>query len=127
VDLVLAGAGEGGGIGLRKYLRANRRELQPSNTVILGVAPSGSGRLRWWFSDGPFIPLRYSATLRRLCAEIASDEPHLGAAAHRGRGATPALPARARRLPSIAIGCLDDRGLAPRSHQPGDTTEAVDP
>jgi Peptidase family M28 len=127
VDLVLAGAGEGGGIGLRKYLRANRREVQPGNAIVLGVAPSGGGRPRWWLSDGPFIPLRYSARLRRLCAQIVSGEPHLGAAEHRGRGATPALPARARRLPSIAIGCLDDRGLAPRSHQVRDTSEAVDP
>ena len=49
-----------------------------------------------------------------------------GAAAHRGRGATPALPARAAGLPAIAIGALDGRGLATRSHQPTDTAESVD-
>ncbi|HEY1510817.1 MAG TPA: M28 family peptidase [Solirubrobacteraceae bacterium] len=126
VEIVLAGAGEGGGIGLRKYLRANRRELQPSNAIVLGIAASGGGRPRWWVSDGPFVPLRYSATLRRLCKRVADDEPHLNTGEHRGRGATPALPARARRLPAIAIGCVDDRGLAPRSHQPTDSPESID-
>jgi hypothetical protein len=126
VDLVLCGAGDTGGIGLRKYLRAHQRELPPAATVVLGIAASGAGRPRWWQSDGAFVPLRYAAPLRALCARIAADEPHLEAAAHRGRGATPALRARGARLPAIAVGCLDERGLVPRSHQPIDTFAAVD-
>ena len=82
---------------------------------------------RWWQSDGRFIPIRYSRPLRALCAEIAGKHPHTNATAHRSRGATPALPARARRIPAIAIGALDPRdGLAPNSHQPSDTTESID-
>jgi hypothetical protein len=127
VDLVLTGAGEGGGIGLRRYLRANRQALQPSNAVVVGIAPTGGGRPRWWVSDGQFVPLRTSATLRRLAAETAAGEPHLNAASHRGRGATPAFAALKRRLPAIAVGCLDTRGLAPRSHRPDDTPEHTDP
>ena len=127
VDLVLTGAGEGGGIGLRKYLRANRRTLQPSNAVVVGIAPTGGGGPRWWVGDGQFVPLRTSGTLRRLAAQTAAGEPHLKAAPHRGRGATPALSALKRRLPAIAIGCLDDRGLAPRSHRPDDIPEHIDP
>jgi acetylornithine deacetylase/succinyl-diaminopimelate desuccinylase-like protein len=127
VDLVLAGAGEGGGIGLRKYLRANRRTVQPSNAIVLGIAPAGGGGPRWWIGDGQFVAFRTSATLRRLAAETAAGEPHLNAAPHRGRGATPALPALERRLPALAVGCLDDRGIAPRSHQAGDTVDRLDP
>ncbi|MGZ4286907.1 MAG: M28 family peptidase [Solirubrobacteraceae bacterium] len=127
VDLVLTGAGEGGGIGLRKYLRANRRTLQPSNAIVVGIAPTGGGRPRWWVGDGQFVPFRTSGTLRTVAAETAAGEPHLKAAPHRGRGATPALPALKRRLPAIAIGCLDDRSLAPYSHQAGDTEDNVDP
>jgi hypothetical protein len=126
VDLVLCGAGEGGGIGFRKYLRAHRRELPSRDTVVLGIAASGAGRLRWWQSDGQLVPRRYAAPLRRLCARIAAGEPHLEAAGHRGRGATPALPARAAGLPAIAVGCLDQRGLVPRSHQSTDTVAAID-
>ena len=126
VDLVLTGAGEGGGIGLGKYLRANRRTLKPSSAIVFGVAPTGGGRPRWWVGDGQFFPLRTSGTLRNLAAETAAAEPHLHAAPHRGRSATPALSALKRRLPAIAIGCLDDRGLAPHSHQAGDTEDNLD-
>jgi hypothetical protein len=126
VELVLAGAGGGGGIGLRRYLRANRRTVAPRNAIILGIGPSGAGRPRWWVGDGQFIPFRSSAALRRLAGEVAAAEPHFGAAPHRGRGGTPAIAALQRRLPAIAIGCLDERGLAPRSHRPNDTPDAVD-
>jgi hypothetical protein len=127
VELVLQGAGEGGGIGLRRYLGARKHTLSPANTVVIGIAPTGAGTVRWWLSDGPFVPLRYLDRLRQLCARVAADEPHVRAAANRGRGATPALPARAARLPAIAIGCLDERDLVPRSHQGSDTPEAIDP
>jgi hypothetical protein len=126
VEVVLAGAGEGGGIGLRRFRRARRRELTSRNAIVLGIAACGAGSPRWWQSDGPLIPLAYHHRLRELCAGIAGAEPHLGAVSHRGRGATPALPARIAGLPAIAIGCLDERGLAPRSHQPADTTAAID-
>ncbi len=126
VELVLQGAGEGGGIGLRRHLRARKRTLRAANTVVLGIAPSGAGQPRWWLSDGALVPLRYFGRLRQLCSEATRAEPRLAAAAHRGRGATPALPARLARLPAIAIGCLDDRGLVQRSHQQADTVKAVD-
>jgi hypothetical protein len=127
VEVVLAGAGEGGGIGLRKYLRTRKRELFPANTVVLGVAPCAAGHPRWWLSDGQLLPLRYSRRLRQLCRDVADTEPQLAARAHRGRGATPALPARVAGLPAIAIGCLDAHGQVRRSHQPTDTATAIDP
>lgn len=127
VEVVLQGAGDGGEIGMRRYLRARRRELKPSNAVVLGVAPCGAGGLRWWSSDGPLLPRRYWPLLRKLCARIAREETDMGARVHHGRGATPSLPARAAHLPAIALGSLDERGLAPRSHQRGDVAAAIDP
>jgi hypothetical protein len=127
VEVVLAAAGEGGGIGLRRYLRSRRGRLEPANAIVLGIAACGAGRPRWWLSDGQLLALRYHARLRGLCAHVADDEAHLGATVHRGRGATPARPARIAGLPAIAIGCLDERGLVPRSHQSGDVDDAVDP
>jgi hypothetical protein len=126
VEVVLAGAGEGGGIGARRFLRARRRELTSRNAIVLAIAACGAGSPRWWRSDGPLIPLAYHPRLRALCADVARAEPRLGARPHRGRGATQALPARVAGLPSIAIGCLDERGLAPRSHQPTDARGAID-
>jgi hypothetical protein len=69
-------------------------------------------------SDGRLIPLRYTRSLQNLTENA-------GATAHRGRGATPALPARAAGQPAIAIGCLSDLGLAPHSHQQTDTPDAI--
>jgi Peptidase family M28 len=119
VDLVLQGAGQDEQIGLRKYLKARRRELRHANVAVLGVAASGAGQPAWWFSDGRLVPVRYGRTLRALAERT-------GATAHHGRGSTPALPARAAGLPAIAVGCLDDRGLAPRSHQRTDTQDQID-
>ena len=119
VELVLQGAGEGQEIGIRRYLRLHRKELRPENAIIIGISAAGAGRPHWWRSDGRLVPLGYAPRLRALCAKT-------GAGGHRGRGATPALPARAVGLPAIAIGCLDGRGLAPRSHQRADTPEGID-
>jgi hypothetical protein len=126
VELVLTGAGAGSAIGLRRYLRARRRELTPRTSIVLGVAPCGSGGPRWWVSDGSLVPLRYFARLRELCERVARDDPGLEARPHKARGTSPAFPARLARRPAITFGCLDDRGLAPRSHQRQDTPDAVD-
>lgn len=126
VELVLAGAGDGTGIGMRRYLRARRSELKASNTVVLGVAACSQGTPRWWTSDGTLLTLRYARELRALCARIAQREPGIGAAATAGRDTSPGLPARMARLPAITIGCLDEHGLVPRSHQRDDTAEAID-
>src|SRR5581483_25926 len=102
------------------------------NTIVLGIAAAGAGRPRWWVSDGPLIPLPYLARLRGLAAQAARAARPAGsgpavARPHRGRGTGPALPARARGLPALTIGCLDGRGLAPRAHQATDLAAAIDP
>jgi hypothetical protein len=127
VELVLQGAGEAGMAGLKRHLRARRRELRPGNTIVLGVAAAGAGQPHWWVSDGPLVPLPTLRRLRELAARAAAGNDGPGARPHRGRGTSPALPARMRRLPALTIGCVDDRGLAPRSHQAGDRPEALEP
>jgi hypothetical protein len=126
VELVLTGAGDGAGMGLRRYLRSRRRELRPGNAVVIGLAACGAGTPRWWTSDGALLPLRYSRPLTGLCAVVADQEGHLGAAPHRGRGSGPAFPARLARLPATTIGCLDQRGRVPHSHQPSDRPEVLE-
>lgn len=125
VDLVLQGAGDGEGIGLRQYLRSRRGVRTARNTVVLGFAACHAGHVRWWVSDGQLRPRRYFRELRALCAAIAREERQLGARPYRGRGHAPPLRARWARLPAVALGCLDRYGVAPRSHQAGDTPEAV--
>ena len=127
VELVLQGAGEAGMAGLKRHLRARRRELHAGNTIVLGVAAAGAGQPRWWASDGPLVPLPTLGRLRQLAARTAAGDGGPAARPHRGRGTSPALPARMRRLPALTIGCLDDRGLAPRSHRADDRADALDP
>src|SRR5205823_2648096 len=103
VELVLQGASDGSGVGLRHHLRARRRVLDPTNAVVLGIAPCGAGRPHWWVSDGPLVPLRYHRRLLALCERTAAGEPELQAAAWRGRGTTPAFPARLAGLPALTI------------------------
>jgi hypothetical protein len=125
VEVLLQGASDGTAAGLRHHLRTRRRTLRAPNTIVLGIAPSATGEQRWWLSDGPLVPLRYLAQLRRLCAGLAADGHR--AHSHRGRGTAPALSARAARLPAITIGRLDDLGLSPGSHTSGDIPDAIDP
>jgi hypothetical protein len=127
LEIVLTGAGDGEGIGLRRYLRARRRTHRPGNTVILGIAPCAAGRLRWWRTDGSLFPLRYGGRLTALAQQVAREQPQLGASPHDGRGITPAFPARQARIPALTIGCLDERGLVPRSHELSDTAANLDP
>jgi hypothetical protein len=112
VDLVLQGAGDGGGIGLRQYLRSRKSQRNAPNTVVLGIAPCDRGVPRWFRSDGALLPLAYFRELQKLCESVAREDPGLGAHSHRGRGFTPALPARERRLPAIAVGSTREGGDA---------------
>lgn len=124
VELVLQGAGDAASIGLRRYLRP-RRELTARTAVIVGIGACGRGQPAWWQSDGSFVPLRTARPLRQLSAQVAADEPHLGARPHRSRGLSPVYPALQRRVPAITIGCVDGRGLVPDSHRPTDTPDRL--
>ncbi len=112
--------------GLTRHLRSRRKELGRANTIVLGIAAGGGGDPAWWVSDGPLIPLRYLRRLSGIVERIGGPHTEHAARPHRGRGTTPALPARLAGLPAITIGCLDADGLAPRSHQRGDVPEALD-
>jgi Peptidase family M28 len=126
VDVVLQGAGDGGMIGLARHLRARRGELTRGTAVVLGIGACGAGEPAWWTADGPLIPLRFLRRLGDIAQRATGAGTEIGATAHRGRGTTPAFPARLAGLPAITIGNLDRGGLSPRSHQRGDIPEALD-
>ena len=120
---MLAGAGDGEMLGLRRHLRSRRDEPASDSTLVLGIGPCGAGTPRWWLSDGPLWPLRFNDRLRALAAGVTPAQP----LPRRGRGVSPAWPARVAGIPAVSIGCLDDRGLVPRSHQAADLAAVLDP
>jgi Peptidase family M28 len=123
VAVVLQGAGDGAMLGLTHHLRAHR--VRAADTIVLGLAACGGGSPRYWTSDGPALPLRFAPRLAEM-AQTAGAAHDAQLSAHRGRGASPAYPARRTRLPAITIGCLDGLGLPPRSHLPEDLPAAID-
>jgi hypothetical protein len=126
VEVVLQGAADGSMSGLRHHLHRHRSERDPSNIIVLGLGASGGGKPCWWRSDGALIPLRFLPRLSQLAEQASGQVPEIGARAHRGRGLSPAYPARLRGRPAITIGAVDSAGLAPRSHLPSDTGDRID-
>jgi hypothetical protein len=125
VEVVLQGASDGSMIGLARYLRARRQERGAANTIVIGVGACGAGDPCWWTSDGPMLPRRFAPRLAGVIAAAVGPGTGLAARPHRGRGVSPAFPARLAGLPAITVGNLDKHGLIPRSHLPSDLPGAL--
>ena len=79
VEIVLTGAGDGSGIGLRRYLRVRRKKLTQRQHDRARHRGQRRGSPRWWVSDGPLVPLAYFPQLKELSATLARNDPELGA------------------------------------------------
>ncbi len=112
--LLLYGAGEGGPPAVRAHLR--REKLQRERVVVLELGPCGAG--------SPAYATAHPQ-LRAACALAADALDGAARAPLRRSGA--AAAARGRRLPAAWIGALDADGIAPRSRQPSDTVDQLDP
>jgi hypothetical protein len=112
--LLLFGAGETGPPAVRAHLR--REKLDRTRVVVLEVGPCGGG--------APAYATAHPQ-LRAACERSA--EALGGAARTPLRRSTAAGAARGRRLPAAWVGALDADGIAPRSRQPADTPEHLDP
>ncbi len=107
--LLLYGAGASGPHALRAQLGRERADAR--STVVLELGPCASGEPAW-----------------------RTRHPQLRRAARRAAGALELAPARrrprpvrgARGVPAVRVVCLDERGIAARSHQPDDLAGAVD-
>jgi len=108
--LLLYGAGASGPHALRARLRRERPD--PRRTVVLEIGPC-SGGTPAWATGHPQL---------RRAAELAAGALELPPARRR-----PRRPHGVRGLPALRIACLDERGIAARSHQPDDTAENADP
>ncbi len=128
VDVVFAGAGHAHALGMRRWIAAQRRTgVVAEEVAVIHLDACGSGTPVWWDRDGLVLPLSYHPRLTALAAETAARQPRLGARGVQGRAATGARAARAVGWPAIAVGCRDDRDLAPHAGTEDDTAQRVDP
>jgi hypothetical protein len=127
VEVVLAGAGDGPSLGMRRYVSARRGSWRAEATAVLHLAACGRGSPRWWVSDGPLVPLRLHPRLAALAAQVAEEESHLRAGPQRGRGSGAGWRGRLAGWPALTVGCRDGGAWAPASHRHQDVPERVDP
>ena len=121
VWVVFPGAEEALLLGMRDWMRAHKRELDPERTVFLNVDIAGNGTVRWIEREGFVVAMRYHPTLVGLCEEIGDGRGMTS------RNATDALTARAAGFPAITITARNALDYAPNWHQPTDTPDRLDP
>lgn len=127
VWVVLPGAEECLGQGMREFVRAHRDDLDPERTVIVNVDSVSYGDVSYETSEGPVISLPMDAELVELCEALAvagGDVP--GARPLRSPLLTDALPAALRGLRAISITGTRDGLPAPWYHTHEDVPARVD-
>lgn len=120
--VLFTGAREGFGLGMREFLRARRRGLPRTDTVFLNLDELGSGDVRFSQREGELIPARTHPQLRKLCHELAEDDPDAHARPIVLRTASDGGAALTRGFPAITI-CARP---APHHHLPTDTPDNVE-
>ena len=125
VEVVLAGAGEGGHAGLRRYVGRRRREWSREDVALLAIGPCGAGSPCYFVSEGELPPLRLHPQLVGAAERIAIGEAHLGARAAR-RGDTGAVVGRRARWPALGVACAGHDGRAARERTDADVEDVID-
>lgn len=128
VWVVLTGAEEALGEGMRAFVRAHRPDLDRERTVIVNVDSVSYGGVHYVTSEGPVISTSMDGELVELCEALAAAEGG-GRAARPLRSplGTDALPAAVRRLRAITITGVEDGLPAPWYHTHEDVPARVDP
>jgi Peptidase family M28 len=129
VWVLLPGAEEALGEGMRHWMKKHRRSLDPTRTVFVNVDTVGAGTVRFSRREGPLVTARMHPRLVALCDQIAAEdagEGRYGARPVVMRGVTDALAARRRRFPAVTISCRDENDRPPQLHRVTDTPEHLD-
>ena len=120
--VVFTGAQESFALGMREFLRARRRELPRSDTVILNLDELGAGDVRFSRREGLLIAPRTTAQLRELCEELAEDDPDAYADPIALRSAGDGAGALAAGYPAITVAARP----TPHHHRRTDTPATVE-
>lgn len=112
VEVILAGAGEAGALGMQQLVRSQRRAgRRPEEVAVLHIGPCGSGAPAYWTREGALGPLRYHPRLVTLAGAVAAGERHLGVVPAQTRTWSAARAARGAGWPALRVGCVDADGL----------------
>ena len=120
--VVLTGSQEALSLGMRQFLRAHRGELSRASTVVLNLEELGNGDVRFTRREGLLFTSRSHPQLRKLCHELAEDDPDAGARPLVLRAASDGAAAQARGYPAITV-CGRP---APDHHLQSDTVENLE-
>jgi hypothetical protein len=131
VWVLLTGAEECLGEGMREFVRAHRGDFDRDSTYFLAIDSVGFGRVHYETSEGLAVSYAMDARLIALCEAIATADREGEDRFKAGPVASPmlsdALPARLAGYPAILLTGLDERGLPPATyHTPQDTPERID-
>jgi hypothetical protein len=118
--VILTGAEEGFALGMRDWVKRNRKQLDAEATAVVCVDMAGHGTPKFARKEGLIFPSAYHPALTELAAAA-------GAKPYVSRLMTDSYPARAAGLPAIRISALNALDVAPHYHQPTDTPDRIDP
>jgi hypothetical protein len=128
--VLFTGAGEGMELGMRAWLRGQRRELDPKRTAFVCVDEVGYGTIRYARREGYAIAFPQHRALVELCDRIAEedadDDHRYQARGYVSRSATDAHTARLAGFPAVSVSCLGALDYAPQHHLASDTVDNVD-
>jgi hypothetical protein len=132
VSVVLTGAEECGGEGMRAFIRSRRKSFDPASTYVVAIDSVGAGDVRWVMSEGLTVSFEMDRRLTELCAAVAdadreSDDAYR-AAPLRHESTTDALPARVHGWRATSITCREpDAGIPANHHTQADAPSALEP
>src|SRR3954451_9133361 len=74
VMLLFTGASAHFGLGMRAWLKAHRKELDPERTAFISIDDIGSGEVAYAVKEGPIYPARMHPTLTAIAGEVGADK-----------------------------------------------------
>ena len=129
VWVLFTGAGEGPLLGIRRWLRAHRRELDTSRTAFLCIDEVGLGTVRYLTKEGFAIAYPYHRSLLQLCRQVEDEDQEdrrYGVRPLVSRSVTDAFAARRAGFPAVTVTCRNALDYTPHHHLASDVPHNID-
>ncbi|MBV9213647.1 MAG: M28 family peptidase [Actinobacteria bacterium] len=127
--VLLTGAGEGPLLGMRNWVRSNRRSLDAARTAFVCIDEVGAGTVRYVSKEGFALAYPFHPALIDCCRQIEQEdeaENRYGARSLVSRSASDAFVARRAGFPAVTITSRNALDYVPRHHLPADAPDRID-